>query len=127
MKLWGGRRGSKLASDRGKAAPALPPGARRPTRDEQREMQRLLDRMLDDEQTLRLNGHNSGHASLYARDVVATMEATVQGKPIVPDEMYRCLDLLDQLHRMAEVADQGVHKFHEQRQVLQSMHRGEAA
>jgi hypothetical protein len=112
---------AKTTSARKQAAPAVMPGVRCPTRDEQGAMVEALDRMLEDEQTLRSHGHNAGHPALYARDVTAVMAAVVDGNPVWPDALWHTLDLLDQLHRMAEVADKGMQKFHEARAALRDM------
>jgi hypothetical protein len=121
MKLWGGRRGSKPASDRGKAAPALSPGARLPTDAETAEMAALLDRMLFDEQILREHGHNAIIPPLYRADVVATMEATIAGILIDPNAMFGAMDLLDAHHALAQAADKGTHHFHAAQQALMSL------
>lgn len=131
MKLWCGRRAgkgfSKPKSDRGKAAPAPAPNARLPSVDEQREMAAALDQMVEDEIRLRENGHNPSHPSLYRGDIVTCMDATVAGKPVDPDLMFLCLDMLDALHWMAQVADQGIHRFSTARQALMSLTQVDAS
>jgi hypothetical protein len=107
--------------------PPLPPNARVPTAGEQQEMIEALDQMLLDERVLATHGHNPTSPWLYRREIVDVMSAVVDGKPVDPDRMWHVLDMLDQHHRMAEVSDQGVHKFHAERQALISIAQDEAA
>jgi hypothetical protein len=63
---------------------------------------------------------------LFHAEIVAVMDAVIEGRPIDPDRLFFVLDLLDAHHWLALASDQGTHRYHAERQALLNLAQGDA-